>query len=62
LSGVIYKATGTSPLPLSPVPFTDFRRISRTAGLKPAIAGGVVMAGVSTVWSFAKQKVLDIDL
>ncbi|KAJ9105776.1 hypothetical protein QFC20_004263 [Naganishia adeliensis] len=33
-----------------------------TAGLKPAIAGGVVMAGVSTVWSFAKQKVLEIDL
>lgn len=32
------------------------------AGVKPAIAGGVLMAGASTVWSFAKQKVLDIEL
>ncbi|GHJ89110.1 hypothetical protein NliqN6_5512 [Naganishia liquefaciens] len=33
-----------------------------TAGVKPAIAGGVLMAGASTVWSFAKQTILDIDL
>ncbi|KAJ9122336.1 hypothetical protein QFC22_001757 [Naganishia vaughanmartiniae] len=32
-----------------------------SAGLKPAIAGGVLMAGASTAWSLAKQNLFDID-